>query len=141
MLEITKPLEEAINKTLADMNVFVAGQVGNNPRICIKSSCAYDYGTADDYGSGIKAKDVLLFHLAMLKETSAFVLIHDSFDLKQMQDSFFTNIVKLCEKESLNKQKFLAVDKVSSFSEDSEFIDVVEKRTILKLDSEHKLFT
>lgn len=141
LLEITKPLEEAINKTLADMNVFVAGQVGNNPRICIKSSCAYDYGTADDNGSGIKAKDVLLFHLAMLKETSAFVLIHDSFDLKQMQDSFFTNIVKLCEKESLNKQKFLAVDKVSSFSEDSEFIDVVEKRTILKLDSEHKLFT
>lgn len=140
LLEIVKPLEDKVNKSLADMNALVAPQTANYPRICIKSSCAYDYGTADDNGSGTKSKDVLLFHLAMLKETSAFVLIHDTFDLKQMQDSFFTNIVKLCEKETLNKQKFLAVDKVSSFAQDTGFVNVVEKCTVLKLDSEHKLF-
>lgn len=140
-IEIAKPIEEKINHTIKNLNKCIDSALEDAPHLCFESSKAYKYGSSNDCGSGTKAKDILLFHLALLEVSSAPILIHDTFDLKQIQNSSIVNLIKLCNDTSKGKQKFLAIDKVYSLNADSDFMQIIDEKTVLKLDSKQKLFT
>ena len=138
LLEIVKPLVETVNAEIAVMNdTFEILKGSPSPVLTVKSSKKYDFKTPGDDGSGTRSKGILLFHLAMLKLSSAPFLIHDTFDLNQAQHTTIAGLVKLGNAST--KQVFLAIDKIASIA-DNEFKRIIDEKTVLKLDFNHKLF-
>ena len=80
----------------------------------------YEFSTSDDTGTGTSFKNMIIFDLSILNMTELPALIHDSYLLKQIADMPIEKLLQLYKQSS--KQIFIALDKASSYTDESQKI-------------------
>lgn len=119
-------MTDTINRSLRDLNTVVdAGS--NPPELHITETRngrqTYTLRTERDTGAGTRAKDIILFDLAILRNTNLPVLVHDSTLLKSIGDKPIEAIMTLYAQTGKgHKQVFIAFDKRGSYSEETQRI-------------------
>ena len=117
-------------KKIAEMNVALNNKIneinneiydGNKKApIFTFTENNYEFSTTDDTGTGTSFKNMIIFDLSILNMTELPALIHDSYLLKQIADMPIEKLLQLYKQSS--KQIFIALDKVSSYTDDSQKI-------------------
>ncbi len=80
----------------------------------------YEFYTPDDTGTGTSFKNLIIYDLSILSMTDLPALIHDSCLLKQIADMPIEKL--LLQYQQSAKQVFIALDKVSSYTKESQKI-------------------
>lgn len=89
-------IETQINIKMEALNDFIYEGKNKAPILKLKdSSCRFT--TPDDTGTGTSYKSMLVYDLAILELSALPLLIHDSFLLKQIQDTAVEKILELYE--------------------------------------------
>lgn len=112
-------LQNTINIKMQKLNDKIYKDTKIPPTILFEEN-QYKFETADDSGTGTNYRGMVLFDLSVLQETCLPILVHDSVLLKQIEDIAVEKILELYT--SSNKQIFIALDKASSYSEESQKI-------------------
>lgn len=121
-------IETQINIKMESLNDFIYG--GNNKAPILKlNDSSYRFTTPDDTGTGTSYKSMIVYDLSVLELSALPVLVHDSFLLKQIQDTAIENILELYEQAG--KQIFISIDKVGSLTEKA--IQIIKKDNVLTL--------
>ena len=135
--EILKTIQQEIDSELIDLNAYVCGENRTAPHLEIKSSSSYSFSVENDSGAGAEARGMFLFDACMAKLTPLPVFIHDSNEIKQVEDKTMVKLFELYD--SLNAQVFIATDKAETYTPQGT-PKVLKQSTILKLDVGHELF-
>lgn len=112
-------IENSINIKLNEVNNYIYGSKIKSPVLKLANT-KYEYFTPDDTGTGTNYKNLIIFDFSILKLTQLPYIIHDSILLKQIADSALEKILELYSGE--NKQTFIALDKQTSYSEETQEI-------------------
>lgn len=87
-------LQNQINIKMESLNDYIYNGQNKAPYIKLSDS-SYTFTTPDDTGTGTSYKSMIVFDLAILMLTPLPVLIHDSYLLKQIQDTAIEKILEL----------------------------------------------
>lgn len=96
----------------------------------------YTFNTYGDTGTGTAFANLITFDLALLELTCLPAIAHDLPLLKNIENLALENIIELYSKSK--KQIFIAIDKINSYSEESE--NIIEKHKVLQLSKDKILF-
>lgn len=96
----------------------------------------YTFNTYGDTGTGTAFANLISFDLALLDLTCLPAVAHDLPLLKNIENIALENITALYCKT--NKQVFIAIDKLSSYSKESS--EIIEKYKVLQLSKDKVLF-
>lgn len=129
MEEILSFLEATINAKMKELNDSLYTEPHKAPKLTINDFNSYSFETPDDNGTGSNYKGLVVYDLAILLLTALPALSHDSFILKNIEDDAIDGIMRIYEKS--DKQIFIAFDKQSAYSEETQRI--LSKHQILKL--------
>lgn len=126
----------ALNQAMADMNTEIYRGEHNPPEFILREGRAgkqgYSFGTVRDTGAGAKAKNVILFDLAVLQLTRLPAVIHDSTIIKNIADEPVEAIMRIyASTATWGKQVFIAFDKHGSYSEITQ--EIVNDHTVAEL--------
>lgn len=123
-------LQNQINMKMSELNDEIYKGVKVPPTITFDKN-QYDFETVDDTGTGTNYRGMVLYDMSILKLTYLPILVHDSVLLKQIEDVAIEKILEMYQKEQ--KQIFIALDKVSSYSERSQ--EILNKNAVLRMGS------
>jgi hypothetical protein len=112
-------LQNMLNIEMAKLNNEIYNGEKIPPTISFNKN-QYIFETIDDTGTGTCYRGVILFDLSIMKLTCLPFLVHDSVLLKQIEDVAIEKILELYN--ASEKQVFIALDKVWSYSERSQAI-------------------
>lgn len=112
-------LQNMLNIEMAKLNNEIYNGEKIPPTISFNKN-QYIFETVDDTGTGTCYRGVILFDLSIMKLTCLPFLVHDSVLLKQIEDVAIEKILELYN--ASEKQVFIALDKVWSYSERSQAI-------------------
>lgn len=121
-------LQYQINIKMESLNDYIYNGQNKTPFIKLNDS-SYTFTTPDDTGTGTSYKSMIVFDLAILTLTPLPVLIHDSYLLKQIQDTAIEKILELYLQS--HKQIFISIDKTHSLTQRS--IDIINDNKVLTL--------
>lgn len=107
------------------------------PPILLFDGSNYTYQTSEDTGTGTSFKNMIIYDLAILNMTKLPILIHDSYLLKQIADMPLEKLLQQYNKSE--KQIFIALDKIESYTSESQKI-LQEKKVIELTDNGNELF-
>lgn len=137
-MEHFRIIQSQINSELETLNTQAAGGEVTAPRIEIYDPDHYTFEVPFDDGTGSRNRGMFLFDIALLNQTPLQFAIHDSPGLKQVEDGHTIGMFEIYSK--LDKQVFVAIDKVNKYTESGEVPDVITLNTVLKLERGHELF-
>lgn len=135
--KIFKNIQEKINKRLVDLNSDVCGDSKTAPHLLVKSARSYTYAVENDSGTGAETRGMFLFDTVITEQTPLPIFIHDSCDVKQVEDNAMVRLFELYN--SLDAQVFIATDKAETYTPNG-IPDILRKCTVLKLSAGHELF-
>ncbi len=118
-----------LNNLLDEYNRTVYHEDRSAPTIDIKDDSHYTFDTPNDRGTGSRYKGLILFDLAVLKLTALPAVAHDSFMLKQIEDSVLEKLLEMYAKTE--KQVFIAMDKETSYTERAQ--EILNDSVVLRL--------
>lgn len=108
-----------LNKTINEINDFLYDKKKKAPVFSFTEN-DYKYYTPDDTGTGTSFKNLIIYDLSILHLTNLPILIHDSYLLKQIADMPIEKLLQLYKQSQ--KQIFISLDKVSSYTQESQKI-------------------
>lgn len=112
-------LQNMLNIEMAKLNNEIYNGEKIPPTISFNKN-QYIFETVDDSGTGTCYRGVILLDMSIMKLTCLPILVHDSVLLKQIEDVAIEKILELYN--ASEKQVFIALDKVWSYSERSQAI-------------------
>jgi len=112
------------------LNDYVYDGAKQSPVFEISSSSRYEFSTPKDGGTGTAYRGLILFDISALSLTELPALAHDSYLFKNIEDEAIEKIMELYARE-VGKQVFIAFDKASSYSEQTQ--KVIREHTRLAL--------
>ena len=112
-------LQNMVNKKMGELNNEIYNGNKVPPTLTINKN-QYMFETVDDTGTGTCYRGVVLFDMSIMELTCLPILVHDSVLLKQIEDVAIEKILEMYNVS--NKQVFIALDKVWSYSERSQAI-------------------
>ena len=118
-----------LNKLMDEYNRMVYHEDRSAPTINIQDESHYTFDTPNDRGTGSRYKGLILFDLAVLKLTALPAVAHDSFMLKQIEDSVLEKLFEMNSKTE--KQVFIAMDKETSYTERAQ--EILNDSVVLRL--------
>ena len=118
-----------LNNLMDEYNRTVYHEDRSAPAIDIKDDSHYSFDTPNDRGTGSRYKGLILFDLAMLKLTALPAVAHDSFMLKQIEDTVLEKLFEMYSKTE--KQVFIAMDKEASYTERAQ--EILTDSVVLRL--------
>lgn len=121
-------LQNKINIKMQQLNDEIYKDTKVPPTILFEEN-HYKFETVDDTGTGTSYRGMVLFDLCVLQETCLPILVHDSVLLKQIEDVAVEKILEMYK--TSDKQIFIALDKASSYSEQSQ--KILHEKEILVL--------
>lgn len=121
-------VQNMLNGEMAKLNDEIYNGEKRPPTISFNKN-KYIFETVDDTGTGTCYRGVILLDLSIMKLTCLPVLVHDSVLLKQIEDVAIEKILELYNISE--KQVFIALDKVWSYSERSQAI--LKDKKVLQL--------
>ncbi|GFH40266.1 DUF2326 domain-containing protein [Lactococcus insecticola] len=127
--EIFATLQQEIDMRMRQINDNINLSKKTAPYLTIDTANHYDFYTPKDRGTGSEYKGLVVFDLAMLKETPLPILVHDSILLKQIQDKSLEGIIRFYSNQK--KQVFIALDKEESFTTATQ--SMLTTSTVLRL--------
>ena len=127
--EITQELQNEINIEMDKINDCIYGGKKQAPIISISSPSSYTFRTPNDGGTGTNYKGLIVFDLAMLYLTVLPAIAHDSILLKQIGDAPLEKILEIYKNSE--KQVFITLDKLSSYSKSSQ--EILNGTVVLQL--------
>lgn len=128
-------IEVCLNSRMEKLNDFVYNSENKAPIIKLDTN-KYTFDTPDDSGTGTSYKSMIVYDLAILESTNLPILVHDSYLLKQIQDSAIEKILELYLK--VGKQIFISIDKVSSLTKRAQ--EIINNNQVLELAPGKELF-
>lgn len=133
--KITDDISSEVNSVMEILNseIYPNGKRAPNFNIHGKS---YTFNTYGDTGTGTAYANFITFDLAILKLTKLPSFIHDLPLIKNIENEALENILTLYNES--NKQIFIAIDKLSSYSCVSQ--KIVENSKVIKLTKDNTLF-
>lgn len=135
--KILTSVQQVMNTKILEYNGIVYNNTKKAPQLTLQPK-KYIYDCPDDEGTGSRYSGLVLFDLAVLGCTKLPVLFHDSLILKNIEDNAIEKIMQLYDSFS-NKQIFIAFDKKTAYTEDTQ--KIVDKNIVLKLSPNgHELF-
>ena len=129
-------LQNKINIKMQQLNDEIYQNTKIPPTIIFEDN-QYKFETVDDTGTGTCYRGMVLFDLSVLQETCLPILVHDSVLLKQIEDVAVEKILEMYK--ASEKQIFIALDKASSYSKQSQKI-LLEKRVLFLEPNGRELF-
>lgn len=132
LLETTDQFERDLNAKMEEINDLIYNGTKTPPYLTIDKSSKYTFTNPRDGGSGTSYRGVIVFDIAMARMTTIPIIVHDSDMLKIIEDDAVENILKLYKDAGC--QVFIAIDKKTSYSEETQ--KIIEESTILKLKSD-----
>lgn len=136
--ELSTELSTVINIRLHELNDIVCDGRKTAPQLSITGAKKYTYVTPNDVGTGSLTRGLFLFDIVCTEKTPLPAVIHDSFNIKQVEDPAILKLFELYA--GSEKQFFIAVDKGESFTEDQIIPPVIAKATRISLSPGHELF-
>lgn len=127
-LEQLHRLQNTINAKMLEINDYIYSGSKKPPIITFDKN-QYTFETVDDTGTGTSYKSMLVYDLSILELTPLPILIHDSVVLKQISDVAIEKI--LSKYKSSGKQIFISLDKISSYSSESQ--KILKETKVLEL--------
>ncbi|BCZ48466.1 hypothetical protein psyc5s11_45330 [Clostridium gelidum] len=124
-----------INTKLYELNKEIYTDNRRTPTINIHGD-KYTFNTYGDTGTGTAFANLITFDLAILDLTCLPAIAHDLPLLKNIENQALENIVELYSKR--NKQIFIAIDKINSYSYNTE--SIIRKYKVLELSKDKLLF-
>lgn len=129
-------LQNRINIKMQQLNDEIYQSTKIPPTIMFDNN-QYKFETVDDTGTGTCYRGMVLYDLSILQDTCLPILVHDSVLLKQIEDVAVEKILEMYK--ASDKQIFIALDKASSYSEQSQKI-LWEKKVLLLEPNGRELF-
>lgn len=129
-------LQNKINIKMQQLNDEIYQSTKIPPTIIFEDN-QYKFETVDDTGTGTCYRGMVLYDLSILQDTCLPILVHDSVLLKQIEDVAVEKILEMYK--ASDKQIFIALDKASSYSEQSQKI-LWEKKVLLLEPNGRELF-
>jgi hypothetical protein len=117
---ITRELSSLLNKHMDTLNDKIYNGEKTPPQITFFDNNDYLFEVINDAGTGAKYRGMLIFDLVILDKTPLPALIHDSFLYKNVEDQAVQEILKLYQ--TINKQIFISLDKIESYSDSAQSI-------------------
>ena len=128
-------IQIAINSQMEAINEEVTGGEYNAPKLSLNAFNSYDFETPRDKGTGTNHRGVIIYDLAIAQNTALPAIAHDSIMFDSMS---LSNLIRVYN-DQVEKQIFIAVDKVSDCTDEAKAI--IQQTMVLKLDNnEHALF-
>lgn len=121
-------IELKLNTRMEDMNKTLYPDEMKAPLVHVESSSKYTFYTPDDGGTGMRYKGLVLFDLAVLRESKLPFIIHDSVLLLQIENEVLEKLLELYSAQK-DKQVFISFDKVSTQKEQ----EILDKTKVLHL--------
>jgi len=128
-------ITSSINNKMAALNARIYSDGRRPPTLTITGS-TYRFDRFEDTGTGTAYVSLITYDLSILSLTCLPALIHDLPLLKNIEDYALSNIVKIYAEFS--KQIFISIDKLPSYSEDTQ--KIIGSNTVLKLSKNKLLF-
>jgi hypothetical protein len=113
--EQTQQIQASTEEKLSALNDYVYAGSKQAPTLEIASPSKYEFYTPKDGGTGTAYCGLILFDISVLSLTDLPILTHDSFLFKNIEDEAIEKIMELYARE-IGKQVFIAIDKVSTYS-------------------------
>ncbi len=136
-VEVLRAIQYKIDERLAEFNSHVCDKNRTSPYLSIKSADSYTYSVENDSGTGAETRGLFLFDAVVAEQTPLPVFIHDSCDVKQVEDNVMIRLFELYD--SLDAQAFVATDKAETYTPNG-LPDILKRNTILNLSAGHELF-
>jgi len=133
---ITSKIMLAINHQLEEINKLVYKDNRVAPVLSISSN-DYEYSYFVNTGTGKAYANLIIFDLAIFKLTNLPIMIHDSILLKNIEKVTVEKIVNIYT--TFKKQIFIAVDEISTYSNDIQ--NTLLKNKTIQLSNDKLLFT
>ena len=135
---VLSSIETAIDSQMEAINEEVTGGEYNAPRLSLSAFNSYDFETPRDKGTGTNHRGVIIYDLAIAQNTALPAIAHDSIMFDSMSRTDLSNLIRVYN-DQVEKQIFIAVDKVSDCTDEAKAI--IKRTMVLKLDNnEHALF-
>lgn len=111
---ILQDIEDQLNQAMQRIDGEITREERTPPRITIHSVDKYSYSIEDDSGTGSTQRGLISFDLALLENSLLPAIAHDSMLVQPIEDQAFDGIVQIYARQ--HKQVFLAIDKISRYS-------------------------
>jgi len=136
-MAILEDIASTLNSTMGTLNDEVSGGRRAAPEIEFKSPSSYTFGIPHDRGTGAGTSGMYLLDAALLMDTKLPFVIHDTVNLKQIEDSSMFGLLGVYSRSE--KQVFIAIDKTTS-SDGDELPKVVKDAAVIALSPGRELF-
>lgn len=133
---ILADLEHTINDAMERIDGEITSDTRTPPRISICSVDKYSYEIEDDSGTGCTQRGVVSFDLSLLETSLLPAIAHDTMLVQPIEDQAFDGIVSVYARQT--KQVFLAIDKISRYSPQTQ--EILEATKFVHLQAGRELF-
>lgn len=134
--KVLAEISSDINSKMVELNNEIY-YTERRPPVITLTDKKYSFQTFGDTGTGTACAGLISFDLSILELTDLPALAHDLPLLKNIEDNAVGNIMKLYSQS--NKQVFVAIDKVSSFDDETQ--KIIYNHRVLQLSKDKILFT
>ncbi len=111
---IVESIATTINEKMDEINDLIYEGKKTPPRVTFHDNNDYTFEVINDSGTGSRYRGMLIYDLVILQKTVLPILIHDSFLFKNVEDHAIEVILE--NYKSANKQVFISLDKIGSYS-------------------------
>lgn len=133
---ILKGIEHKLNETMRHIDGEITREQRTPPSIEIPAIDKYSYEIENDSGTGSTQRGLISFDLAMLETTLLPAVAHDSMLVQPIEDQAFDGIAQVYARQE--KQVFLAIDKISRYSKETQ--QILTKSAFIHLEPGRELF-
>lgn len=133
---ILKDIEYKLNGAMQRLDGEITREERTPPSIQITAIDKYSYEIENDSGTGSTQRGLISFDLAMLETTLLPAVAHDSMLVQPIEDQAFDGIAQVYARQ--RKQVFLAIDKISRYSEETQ--EILTKSAFIHLEPGRELF-
>ena len=118
--DIVKSIATTINKKMDTINDTIYHGEKTPPKVTFHENNDYTFEIINDSGTGSRFRGMLIYDLVILEETVLPILIHDSFLFKNIEDHAIEVILE--DYKKVNKQIFISLDRIETYSESAQKI-------------------
>lgn len=133
---ILTDIERKLNEAMQRIDGEITREDRTSPSIRTPAIDKYTYEIENDSGTDSAQRGLISFDLAMLETTLFPAVAYDSMLVQPIEDQAFGGIVKVHARQK--KQVFLAIDKISRYSEETQ--QVLTKSAFINLEHGRELF-
>lgn len=135
-VDLIKDVEERLNQAMERIDREITDEQRTAPQIQLESTEKYIYSIEDDKGTGSTQRGLISFDLALLEQSLLPAVAHDTMLVQPIEDQSFDGIVQVYARQK--KQVFLAIDKISRYSAETQ--EILKRTTFVHLEPGRELF-